>query len=162
IIIGTLGCFVTLADGRPAILSNNHVVAGENAGQRNRDRIFQPGSGIDDPDQQLAGILTDFVDIVPSPADATPQAGTAIFNDVDAGVAGAVEDVAFAQRYLPFRSVPAPNGVAAAKVGDRVFKIGRTTGLTRGSVVAVNSITGPVPYDPGPCWFRRTIVIEGL
>ncbi len=20
---------------------------------------------------------------------------------------------------------------------------------------------GPVPYDPGPCWFQRSIVIEG-
>src|SRR5437773_471930 len=161
IIIGTLGCFVQLADGSPAIPSNNHVVAGEEAGQRNKDRIFQPGSGTDDPDQ-LAAILTDFVDIVPSPVGATPQTGDAIFNDVDAGAAKVVDGVAFGQRYLPFHSVPAPNSVASAKVGDRVFKIGRTTGLTRGSVVSVNNITGPVPYDPGPCWFRRTIVIEGL
>src|SRR5205814_6017821 len=41
IIIGTLGCYVTLTDGSTAILSNNHVLAGENRGVKGKDRILQ-------------------------------------------------------------------------------------------------------------------------
>ena len=65
IIIGTLGCFVRLDNGDPALLSNNHVVAGENRGQVNNDRILQPGSTIHDPDDQIA-VLTDFVTCNPA------------------------------------------------------------------------------------------------
>jgi hypothetical protein len=40
--------------------------------------------------------------------------------------------------------------------------VGRTTGLTFGEVKDTTTIVGPVPYDPGSCWFRRSLVIEGL
>ena len=46
IVIGSLGCFVKLADGSSAILSNNHVLGGENrGGQKGADRIQEAGSG---------------------------------------------------------------------------------------------------------------------
>jgi hypothetical protein len=160
-IVGTLGCFVVLEDGKPGFLSNNHVVAGENRGKIGRDRILRPGSSTFDP-ADLAGILEDFVGLKVSPAGASPKKGNAVFNEVDAGVVRLNDAVSFKQGFLPFRSLVAPNGVASAKTDDLVFKVGRTTGLTHGKVTDVAAIVGPVQYDPGPCWFRRSIVIEGL
>lgn len=55
----------------------------------------------------------------------------------------------------------APQGVASPAAGDRVYKVGRTTGLTYGTVKQIGVVVGPVPYDPGMCWFRQSIVIEG-
>ena len=46
---------------------------------------------------------------------------------------------------------------SAAQRGDNVYKVGRTTGLTRGTVTQVPVVVGPIPYDPGDCWFRRAI-----
>lgn len=166
IIIGTLGCFVRLDDGGIALLSNNHVIAGENRGVRGADRILQPGDIAHDPADQVA-VLTDYADILDSPPGAMPASGLVNFNVIDAGVARLGVGVAFRQGYLPMRRLVAPNATAAARPGDRVFKVGRTTGLTFGEVVDVAAIVGPVPYNVGPsaasrpCWFRRSITIEG-
>jgi hypothetical protein len=161
IIIGTLGCFVRLDNGDPALLSNNHVVAGENRGQKGSDRILQPGSTVHDPNEQI-DVLTDFVGLLPSPAGATPRTGNVTFNEIDAGVAKLDENITFNQGYLPLRNLIVPSATATARIGDQVFKVGRTTGLTQGEVTDVATVVGPVPYDPGPCWFRRSITIEGL
>lgn len=160
IIIGTLGCFVKLADGSTAVLSNNHVLAGENRGLRKKDRILQPGNLTFTAAQHLA-TLTDFVALKPSPANARPAKGNVVFNDVDAAVAALQAGVASAQQYLPFRGLPSPSGTAGAKVGDAVFKVGRTTGLTRGTITAVGTVVGPIPYDPGNCWFQNQVEIKG-
>jgi hypothetical protein len=149
-----------LAAGSLAILSNNHVVAGENRGQRNADRIEQRGEGQAVLGGQ-AGVLTDFIALLPSPASAAIGQGV-IFNDVDAGVAELIAGMGFSQQYLPARSgVAAPQGSAGPQVGDKVHKVGRTTGLTHGEITQVGTIVGPIKYDPGPCWFRNSIVIEG-
>ena len=161
IIIGTLGCFVKLATGKTALLSNNHVVAGENHGKKNKDRILQAGSSVFTAAQHVA-TLTNFVRIRPSPANASPALGTALLNLVDAGVAVLKSQVPFGQDYHPTRSLIKPTSVAAPKVGDRVFKVGRTTGLTHGEIKSVATIVGPVPYADGPSWFANSITIEGL
>lgn len=83
-------------------------------------------------------------------------------NEVDAGVAALKQDTSFRQGYLPFRNLIAPHATTAARLGDRVFKVGRTTGLTVGEVIDVSTIVGPVVYGHGPCWFRRSFVIEGI
>jgi hypothetical protein len=160
IIIGTLGCFVTLADGSTAILSNNHVLAGENRGLKGKDRILQPGSLTFAAAQHVA-TLTDFVALKPSPANARPARGNVVFNAVDAAVAKLEQGVAFSQSYLPARRQPAPQGLTTAKVGDKVFKIGRTTGLTHGTITAVGTVVGPIGYDPGNCWFSQQFEIVG-
>jgi len=86
IIIGTLGCFVTLADGSTAVLSNNHVLAGENRGLKGKDQILQPGNLTFLSSQHVA-TLTDFVALNPSPANARPARGNVVYNAVDAAVA---------------------------------------------------------------------------
>jgi len=159
--VGSLGCFVQLADGRPAILSNNHVLAGENRGIRGHDRILQAG-GPSFVAAELIAVLSEYVDLRFSPPGATLQAGTAILNEVDAGIAVLEPSISFSQAYLPSRQLTAPEATASARPGDRVFKIGRTTGLTFGEVTDIGTIVGPIPYGPGQCWFRRSIVIEGV
>ena len=160
IIIGTLGCFVNLSDGKSALLSNNHVVAGENRGKKTKDRIEQSGSGTFDNFMHIA-TLTDFVKINASPNGASPAAGTAILNLVDAGVAKIRGGIHFGQGYHPTRALAKPTGTRVAKLGDLVFKVGRTTGLTRGKIVSIATTVGPVTYADGPSWFSRSIVIEG-
>ena len=159
-IVGTLGRFVFLNTGELALLSNNHVVAGENRGVRGQDRIAHPGAGTLPAADQMA-TLTNYVDVNPSPDGATPADGTVVFNDVDAGAAILKRGVSWHRRYLASRSVPAPSGTATPLVHDRVFKVGRTTGLTRGIITSVSAVVGPIPYAPGPCWFRRSITVEG-
>jgi hypothetical protein len=160
IIIGTLGCFVKLATGPTAVLSNNHVLAGENRGQKLKDRILQPGSLAFSAAEHIA-TLTDFVVLKPSPSGARPALGNVVFNKVDAAVAQLEASIQFTQGYLPARPLPSPHGFTAPKVNDKVFKVGRTTGLTRGSITAVGVVTGPIPYDPGACWFQGQFEIEG-
>jgi hypothetical protein len=161
IFIGTLGCFVRLANGRSALLSNNHIIAAENRGLRDNDRVFQPGNTIATPADHIA-ILTDFVDLRVSPMGATLRKGNVVYNEVDAGVAEIVKDVEWAQGYLPSRRLVPPSGIANTQVGDEVFKVGCTTGLTYGEVTDVSTIVGPVNYHSGSVWFRRSFIIEGL
>lgn len=157
--IGTLGCFVRLATGETAILTNNHVAAAQNRGIVGHDRICQPGTISRDSVNHVA-LLSGFVEIKNSPVGATVARGNAVLNELDAAVATLGAGVAYSQRYLAGRAAQAPLGVAEAAVGDRVHKVGRTTGLTTGKVTQVATVMGPVPYDVGPCWFRRCIVIE--
>ncbi len=161
IIIGTLGAFVRLSSGKGALLSNNHVVAGENRGKKGKDRILQQGAGAFSNNLQVA-TLKDFVKINPSPAGASVITGTAVLNLVDAGVAEIRASTKFGQGYHPTRKLPKPTGTASAKLGDKVFKVGRTTGLTHGVIVSIANTVGPIPYADGPSWFSRSIVIEGV
>jgi hypothetical protein len=156
-IVGTLGCFVQLSNGDRAILSNNHVVAGENDGKVG-DTILQPGSATP---ATASATLTDFVRLQPSPPGASIAAGNVIFNDVDAGVATINPGLQHTQGYLSARSAVAPRGVAVASINDTVHKVGRTTGLTFGRVTQVGVVL-PDAYKPGQCWLRQTIAIEGL
>lgn len=52
-------------------------------------------------------------------------------------------------------------GIGTPKIGDKVFKVGRTTGLTNGTITAVGTVVGPIPYDPGNCWFNQQFEIVG-
>lgn len=159
--VGTLGCFVKLPSGLIAILSNNHVLAAENSGVKGADRIQQPG-GASLNVAEIAATLTDFVPLVPSPPGASVIAGTVKFNDVDVAVATLDAGVLHQQTYLPQRPSLPPRGTAIARVGDRVHKVGRTTGLTWGEVTQVSVQVGPVAYGIGGCWFRQSIVVEGI
>ena len=162
IIIGSVGCFVVLSgdETHSYILSNNHVIAGENRGLKGQDRILQQGSTSFEQ-LQLAATLTDFVELRFSDAGASFQEGTAVLNDVDAGIARVEPDVVAGNGFLPLRSLPAPKGTTPPQIGDNVLKVGRTTGLTRGKITQYPTIVGPVDYDGQSVWFRNSIEIEG-
>ena len=150
LIVGSLGCFVRLAGGASGMMSNNHVLAGENRGKKGRDRILQPG-GLTFTSEQCIAKLIDFVDLLPSPNTARPAMGNVKYNEVDAAVAELAGGTEFTQGYLPSRHLPGPHDVTTPKVGDKVFKVGRTTGLTRGTITAVGIVVGPIPYAAGHC-----------
>jgi hypothetical protein len=160
IVVGTLGCFVRLSGGTTAILSNNHVLAGENRGLKGKDRILQPGGVTFTSGQQVA-TLSDFVPLEPSPPSARPAKGNVIYNAVDAAVATVANGAQLTQGFLPARSLAGPHGTTAPKVGDQVLKVGRSTGLTHGTITAVGIVVGPIPYDPGNCWFNQQFEIVG-
>jgi len=163
LVVGTLGCFAR-AGARVLLLSNNHVVAGENAGKKGEDRILQPGA-LALAAADLAGTLDDFEPVVASPVGATPAGGKVKYNAMDAAVAALAKTAAWEQACLPQRKVSI-TGAATPKVGDAVLKVGRTTGLTRGRIVSVSDTVGPIAYDlPGagsaPCWFAGSFTVEG-
>ncbi len=159
LVVGTIGCLVQLRNGDAGFLSNNHVVAGENQGVRGKDRILQAGGGTFSAHDQV-GLLLDFVGLKASPHGANPGSGRVFLNDVDAGLVR-MTSCKWEQAYLLERNLPAPRGTAEANVGDKVFKVGRTTGPTWGEVTQIRTVWGPMAYKLGPCWFRRGFVING-
>ena len=158
--IGTLGCFVRLASGDLALLSNNHVIGAENVG-RTGDRIAQAG-GLTLTSGDEVAELDDFVPLQPSPVGVQPRNGIVAFNEVDAGLARLSDGASQAQQFLTMRGLPGLSGTARPKVGDKVFKVGRTTGLTWGTITDIATSVGPVSYSVGSCWFRRSFTIEGV
>lgn len=159
--VGTIGCFVKLSDGSIGLLSNNHVVGAQNHGNKLMDRILQRGGATFVTAEHVA-TLHDFVNLVASPSGATVGSGV-VLNEVDAGVARLDPTVSYSQSYLPSRSALPPKGTALAAIGDKVHKVGRTTGLQFGEVTQVGTVVGPIPYGRiGGCWFDQSIVIEGV
>lgn len=161
IIVGSIGCFVQKDGQGPFILSNNHVVAGENRGKTN-DRILQSGTTSFQL-TQLVAKLGQFVKIRFSLPDASVAAGSVVFNDVDAGIARVTAGIAAKNAYLPgITGAKPPTKIGVANRQDAVSKVGRTTGLTQGTVTSIATIVGPITYDNKPAWFRNSVEIEGL
>jgi len=145
---GTIGCFVER--GRKTfILSNNHVLADENAGEPG-DVILQPGDadGGRRP-RDVVATLARFVRLV--------RRGT---NTMDCALAELTEGVEFGviplgiRRHLHAKPVP-------PEAGSRVEKVGRTTGHTRGRVTAFEVDDVVVRYDFGNARFDGQIEIAG-
>ena len=153
---GTLGCFVHLPDGRLALLSNNHVIAGENQGRRNQDRILQQANLSFDPALHVA-TLTDFVDLEFSSISDTYD--TAKLNTVDAAIAALEPGLVPYQQFHASRRLPPTTGWGDAHNGDPVFMVGAQSGHRRGTVTQEIVIT-TIDYGPHMCWFEDSMVIE--
>ncbi len=157
---GTLGTVAGLvADsggGGRALLSCNHVLAGLNRGVPG-DLVVQPavGDGGRVP-LDICGVLARFVPV---------RFDSIYANRVDAAIADVADDVAVAA--VDWVGIPA--GVRAGgtlALGEEVFKVGRTTGLTRGVVVALH-VSGWLSYPPilggsGVALFEEQIVTTGM
>ncbi len=144
--VGTLGVFATDAEGRAFLLSNNHVIAAENAGLVG-DEIFQAQRSRG----RAVGRLESWI---PLKSDGP--------NRVDIAAAAMLEDAAFDNAFLELRKRPRPAGLVAPRVGLRVFKVGRTSGLTLGSITAVEARIPRVGYGFGSASFEGSFIIEGL
>jgi hypothetical protein len=68
--------------------------------------------------------------------------------------------VDYRQKHLTYEDKPV-SGRGIPQYGDIVFKVGRTSGAALGEITSVATIVGPIPYDGGECWFRRSIEIKG-
>jgi hypothetical protein len=151
---GTIGCRVT--DGTNVYaLSNNHVYANENQANIG-DAVIQPGTydgGSSHADD--IGTLYDFEPIdfydYENPPSIIPT------NTIDAAIALSSTDLLGkatpSDGYGTAKSDP-----VAASLNQSVKKYGRTTGLTKGKVYALNA-TVDVGYDHGVARFVGQIVI---
>jgi hypothetical protein len=152
---GTLGAFVRRG-ASTCILSNNHVLANEDRGKKG-DTILQRAKydGGSRPKDKVAKLLTwlrfsatepNFIDAALAAVDAAVQIDPARLRGIVAG----------ADRRL--------NGLASAPldIGDRVFKVGRTTGATAGRVTAFDMDNVVVGFDEGNLRFDNQIEIEGV
>ncbi|HEC13047.1 MAG TPA: hypothetical protein ENI80_07315 [Acidiferrobacteraceae bacterium] len=147
---GTLGCFVRKL-GKPDddfILSNNHVLANENQANAG-DRIIQPG----------------MLDAGLSPADDIGRLDKVIplkskKNVVDVALASLDEGTDYYVNWL--ETLGDITGVRTGMLdeGETVFKVGRTTGVTKGRVGAIELDGLRVGYDTGTKEFNGQIEIE--
>jgi hypothetical protein len=161
--VGTIGCFVKKNGAGRFILSNNHVVAGENRGVTG-DRILQPGAATFVASDLVAKLsVSDFEPLLFSPHGASIAAGNVLLNEVDAGLAEVEPTVVSTNTYLPMRTgITAPSAFGTARRDDIVSKVGRTTGLTHGKVTAVGTIVSNVGYGSKEAWFRGSIEISNV
>jgi len=148
---GTVGAFVQSAGQNAMVLSNNHVLANENIASVG-DAILQPGpyDGGQNPADQIA-TLTQFVPI-----------NFASPNTVDCAVAGLAAGINFDSKNLD--QIGQLTGVRPSPVntGDAVAKVGRTTGVTHGTVLSFELDNVTVGYDSGSATFDGQIEIEGV
>jgi hypothetical protein len=142
---GTIGAFVEDASGAIYILSNSHVLA-KSGGAKFGDAILQPGpaDGGTLP-RALVALVRRSV---------TLQHGAVM----DAAVAELCAGINFTPTYANQRINPIVAGVTPRA---RVWKVGRTTGLTTGVVRAVGVDSVPVTYDGGVVYLDDQIEIDG-
>jgi hypothetical protein len=149
---GTLGAFVRAraGGGGPLILSNNHVLANENKAKKG-DAILQPGQFDNGavPDDRI-GSLADFKRLKRTGA-----------NLLDCASATLADGLAFDSTGL--QTVGKLKGVRSdiSRTGEIVHKVGRTTGITRGRVTAIEVDNLVIDYGIGSIRFDQQIEIEG-
>ncbi|MCH8120679.1 MAG: hypothetical protein IIC00_13260 [Planctomycetes bacterium] len=132
---GTIACRVT--DGTDVYaLSNNHVYANSNDGEKGVDNVLQPGAfdgGVDPAD--AIGTLFDFKEILFNGPDNTIDAAIALSSTAELGTA------------TPSDGYGIPSSETVPAVLDlKVQKYGRTTELTTGKIIGINA-TVDVCYD---------------
>ena len=171
---GTLGILARRTSGEAVILSNNHVLADSNEAKAG-DRILQPGPYDGGRPQDAIAELAEYVPIQFRDQDLSrlgrllertlgpllapiglgvrrlPSGNT---NIVDAAIAKPLEADLVAPDILEIGRVA---GTAEATIGMRVRKSGRTTGLTRGRVTALDASV-EVDYGGKTALFRRQII----
>lgn len=149
VMAGTLGCLVT--DGQKRfILSNNHVIANENALPLNSP-IFQPGQ-LDNgvvPGDRIAK-LSKMIKLLKLPQD----------NHVDAAIAELDKNNLASPRILAKVGKLASGVTIPSAEEMAVHKHGRTTAYTTGKVIDIAADVN-VQYDFGVARFVDQIVIKG-
>lgn len=184
---GTLGgVVIDNTDGSACILSNNHVMANQNAATIG-DSILQPGAfdGGMDPGDVIA-LLKRFVtinatgntvdgaiaqitsrdavvdqiinDLIPVANSDHPVIGLLFAGSCNRTIMNPIADV-LTQLNISF---PAGAGaIAAADIGMNVEKVGRTTEYTTSTVKEIDA-TVTINYDFGPATFDNQIVTAAL
>lgn len=153
VLAGTLGCFVA---GRKAphylgMLTNNHVIADENATAKGSPLVQQgtldggalPGS--------LVGELWKVIRLRKTGA-----------NAVDAAVGALYEGIGFDEDKIgTLGNLTGVGDVTALPAKAIVHKVGRTTGQTKGRITAFDIDNVTVEYEIGVLRFDNQIEIEG-
>jgi hypothetical protein len=155
---GTIACRI-MGGGNVYALSNNHVYALENMASQN-SKILQPGvydgGGTIEGRDDVIGTLYASVDIDFYDPENPPQIIPT--NEIDAAIA--LSSIDNLDNSTPSDGYGTPKSTtAAAYLNQPVKKYGRTTGLTKGRVYAINA-TVDVGYDSGVARFVNQIVIS--
>jgi hypothetical protein len=146
---GTIGARIKDATSVYA-LSNNHVYALENTAPIG-SRILQPGlydtNCVLDP-KNVIGTLADFEPIIFS---------TSASNTIDAAIALSSTDLL--DKATPSDGYGTPKSTTVSpSINQSVQKYGRTTALTKGTIVGINA-TVDVSYSSGTARFVNQIVV---
>jgi hypothetical protein len=148
VMAGTFGAVVE-KNGQQFILSNNHVLANENALPKG-SAIFQPGlADKNDPGHGQIAKLSDFVALHANQP-----------NKVDCAIALITANKLVSPRVMPKVNKLKSGQPVAAADGMGVEKTGRTTGYSTGKITDV-SATMKVKYDLGMLTFADQILIVG-
>jgi hypothetical protein len=148
---GTLGLIAQhRKTGRAVLVSNSHVLA--------RGGLAKVGDGISQPGPIDGGGPADHVGALLDFAPFRPAGG----NLVDAAIAVTDDSIALTPNFAEGIGVFTVPGDEPLLPGATVFKLGRTTGLTRGTVTATEVDDVAVDYDTGTLVFDKQIEITGL
>lgn len=150
---GTIGCpVVDVSSGEPGLLSNNHVIGFENDAAPG-DAIIDPGR--DDGGSAPANAIGRFTRCVKLDFAGGP-------NSVDAALAALAPGFHLAPPAAPDFSYDPQLGTAVVVKSSVVKKLGRSTGLTVGTVTAVEMGGFFVDYQNGPALFEHQIEVTGI
>lgn len=144
---GTIGARVKDSLNNVYALSNNHVYANENRAFIG-DNVLQPGTYDGGKAADSIGTLHAFV----------PIDFTGGINTIDAAIA--LSSTELLDNATPANGYGIPkSGTVGATIGMKVLKYGRTTGLTKGRVYAIN-VTVNVGYGSDlEALFKNQIII---
>lgn len=145
---GTLGALVQRADGTQYILSNNHVLARTNLAAFGED-IIQPGLIDQNPvcNKDSKDAVANLSAFIPIYFKAKKTTQTNDTNDVDAAIAEVIPGAVISTgEILDIGTIS--NTTLDPAIGLAVKKSGRTTGLTVGTISAVNVIVD-ISYGSG-------------
>lgn len=154
---GTLGCLIRDSSGRLYGLSNNHVTGGSNYAERTIP-IFAPGQAdiaAGQPDPFTIGHHYDampFIDGLPSIVDCSKNIDAAVFLITDENSVTSYQRDHF--------DTPSMSG--ALRAGMDVMKVGRTTGLTRGKVIARIPDPHPIQFEVDVVPGKKVVYFENL
>ncbi|CAJ0849506.1 hypothetical protein AMST5_00135 [freshwater sediment metagenome] len=147
---GTLGLIARhRKTGHAVMLSNSHVLALSGRGVSG-DPITQPGRVDGGGQDTIVGAL---LDSTPLKSDSP--------NLADAAIAMIGDDVPFSVNSVPGLGQFTIGDEGAILLGAKVQKIGRTTGLRRGEVTAIELDDVGVEYDTGEFHFDKQLEIRG-
>ena len=150
---GTLGCFVVRRQSPYYIgmLTNNHVIANENQNGVGSAIVQQGTLDGGKEAQHLVGALGKMI-----------RLRSTHDNEFDAAVADIYDDVEFDTKTIGnLGKLKGLGDVVALPSQATVYKVGRTTGQTKGRVTAFDVDNVQVEYDMGLLQFDNQIEIEG-
>lgn len=145
---GSIGCFAT-RDGKKYILSNNHVIANQDQAEAG-DEIRQPGTHDGGTTADKVAALTEFVKMKDSG------------NKVDAAIAEIGSDTKYVASTIKGIGKINVSKIVDPEIGMELTKLGRTTGITRGRVTAIEMDSVRVGYSRGVLSFDHQMEIEGM
>jgi hypothetical protein len=149
VMAGTFGAVVE-RDGKRFILSNNHVLANENALALGAV-IYQPGlRDNSDAARNHIARLTKFVKL---------ETGT--HNEVDCAIAEVLENELISPRVMPRINKLKSGDPVVATEDMKVEKTGRGSGYTSGTILDVDATVKIDGYELGTLTFTHQIIIVG-